>query len=405
MNVLITSYYYKPHIGGVENSITQLSAAFARKGHQVTILCSDADLTKKKRLALNFIQEGGVQGYRFYRFIPFSTLFTVFAPFVDILRATRAIKKLHQQYSFDLVLTRNHIMGLAADRAGLATSFFLIPSIVQELDKLSQKSFSNLNFKNTLLLYFINGLINPVNQFLQKRYLQKTSTICVFSSNLKQQLISYMPELTNKTIIIPPGVDTKASIIPHSKSRMPFVFLIVGRLIHAKRVDLAIQAMSKLQDQKCILKVVGEGPVRQALENLSDIFGLKERIIFYDFTEDVASFYQEANCFLMTSEYETFGQTIIEAMSFGLPVIAFKSDGRNVKTSSAEIIEQDQNGYFCDFTSDDLYNTMLLIMQKTDQELMKLAIQNNFKVKAKYSWDRYVDDFLERYNKNSDAKI
>lgn len=108
--------------------------------------------------------------------------------------------------------------------------------------------------------------------------------------------------------------------------------LMVCRLDnHHKRLDLAIEAMIKLPDY--ILNIYGDGPDRKMLEGMKEKLNLKN-VIFHGSTNKVQDKLDENGIFVMTSDYEGYGITLIEAMRRGLPIIL-----RNTYTSSSDIVQ------------------------------------------------------------------
>ena len=74
------------------------------------------------------------------------------------------------------------------------------------------------------------------------------------------------------------------------------------------------------------LDVVGSSKIagyEEELQKAIDSEGLHDSIILRGFTKDVKSFYEKADVFLMTSEYEGYGLTLQEAMLSGLPVVMY----------------------------------------------------------------------------------
>lgn len=97
-------------------------------------------------------------------------------------------------------------------------------------------------------------------------------------------------------------------------------FLLVSRLTKIKRIDVVVDAFTKLGFP---LYVVGTGPEKQSLQKRAG-----ENITFLGFVPDdqLAVLYQEARALLFPSE-EDFGLTAAEAHSYGTPVIAFEYGG------------------------------------------------------------------------------
>lgn len=100
--------------------------------------------------------------------------------------------------------------------------------------------------------------------------------------------------------------------------------LAAGRLIHAKGFDLLLKAWSQLAARHpgWHLRIVGEGEDRPALEALVDMLGIAGSASLPGICTDMESCYRDAAIFCLSSRYEGFGLVLLEAMAFGVPVIA-----------------------------------------------------------------------------------
>ena len=97
----------------------------------------------------------------------------------------------------------------------------------------------------------------------------------------------------------------------------------------------------------------------------------------------------------MSSTYEPFGQTILEAMSSGLSVIGFKSDDNNVMTATDEIVENGVNGFLCDFGVDSLADSLEKLISLSPKEMEKMKFLNREKVSDHFSWNSFCRSLLE----------
>ena len=119
--------------------------------------------------------------------------------------------------------------------------------------------------------------------------------------------------------VIPPPIDTER-YAPVSPAEVGPHFLVVSRLVGYKRVDLAVDACSRLQVP---LRVVGSGP---------DLAGLKRRagpkVEFLGRLPDreVAAEFARCRALIFPGE-EDFGMTPLECMASGRPVVAFAAGG------------------------------------------------------------------------------
>ncbi|MBU4347858.1 glycosyltransferase [Patescibacteria group bacterium] len=123
------------------------------------------------------------------------------------------------------------------------------------------------------------------------------------------------------SVVIYPPVDINNYQLPITNYQLPNnYFLIVSRLSHYKKIDIAVEAFNKLGFP---LIIIGNGEDRKRLEKMAE-----KNIVFLGFQpeEKIAEYYQNCYAFIFPGE-DDFGITIIEAMSFGKPVLAFRKGG------------------------------------------------------------------------------
>lgn len=103
--------------------------------------------------------------------------------------------------------------------------------------------------------------------------------------------------------------------------------LACGRLVPLKRFDDLIHALPHVAPRDTRLVIVGEGPERAHLKALIERLDLQRRVELAGQVDDLAHRYATATCLAVTSETESFGLTVAEALSYGLPVVATRCGG------------------------------------------------------------------------------
>lgn len=134
--------------------------------------------------------------------------------------------------------------------------------------------------------------------------------------------------------VINPPVDVENFKIA-SKEKIGNYFLLVGRMMKYKRMDLAIRAFNKM---KLPLKIVGRG---MEYSNLKKIAGPTIEFLGRVSDEELSRLYSEAQAFLFPQE-EDFGIVAIEALASGRPIIAYR--GGDI----VEHVEDGKMGVFFD---------------------------------------------------------
>ena len=121
---------------------------------------------------------------------------------------------------------------------------------------------------------------------------------------------------TGVTQLPPPQMGTKGV----RSMRM----LFVGRVIRSKGVRDAVRAIAKLTDvQGLSLDVVGDGDDLSACKDEAQTLGVADRVLFHGRRprNEVDKFYAGSDVFLFPSFREPSGNVVLEAMSYGLPMI------------------------------------------------------------------------------------
>ncbi|MEF1254504.1 glycosyltransferase [Vibrio sp. M260112] len=118
----------------------------------------------------------------------------------------------------------------------------------------------------------------------------------------------------------------------HSNSKDNNKKLIMACRIEnsSKRIDLAIKAMVKLSNYS--LTIVGDGPDKESLVELVSTLGIKN-VFFKDRVTDITSALDSASVHIMTSDFEGYGISNIEAMRRGLPLIV-----RNTYDAAQDVV-------------------------------------------------------------------
>ncbi|MDD3190332.1 MAG: glycosyltransferase [Candidatus Pacebacteria bacterium] len=123
------------------------------------------------------------------------------------------------------------------------------------------------------------------------------------------------------SVVIYPPVDQGGVSNKKMDIKMPEgYYLIVSRLSPYKKIDVAIKAFNKLG---LPLVIIGEGSDRKRLEKMA---GANITFIGFQSEEVLSSYYANCRAFVFPGE-DDFGITIVEAMSFGKPVLAYRKGG------------------------------------------------------------------------------
>jgi len=115
--------------------------------------------------------------------------------------------------------------------------------------------------------------------------------------------------------------------------------LTVGSLKESKNHPLLLRAFARIPDPQARLMLVGTGQGEAGLRALAGDLGIAGRVIFAGFHPDPTPFYRTADLFVLSSDYEGFGNVIVEAMACGTPVVS-----TDCPSGPAEILEGGRYG-------------------------------------------------------------
>jgi glycosyltransferase involved in cell wall biosynthesis len=98
--------------------------------------------------------------------------------------------------------------------------------------------------------------------------------------------------------------------------------LNVGSLSEAKNQLLLLEAFAKLAGSDDRLVILGDGPLRSALEQRAKDLGIVGRVAMPGFVIDPTPYYRSADLFVLSSDFEGYPLVLLEAMRCGLPVVS-----------------------------------------------------------------------------------
>lgn len=151
-----------------------------------------------------------------------------------------------------------------------------------------------------------------------------------------------------KVRVIPPGYDDQRFFPVSLATRMALkqdlemegpMILALGRMAKNKGYDLLIRSMptvfERVENSRLLLAVGGTDPNPKEIEQINGLkrlaqeLGIADRVIFRDYISDeqLPDYYRAADIFALSSRYEPFGMTAVEAMACGTPAVVTTEGG------------------------------------------------------------------------------
>jgi glycosyltransferase involved in cell wall biosynthesis len=308
-SVVTFSIAYEPHIGGAEVAIREVAARLpARRFHIVTLRFDRADAPREERDNV-FIRRIGPM------WLPLLLRKAAYVP----LAALYAWK--HRR-EFDLA------WWMMANYAGLAGVLFKVayprlPAVLtlQEGDDLAQ------------LLHKVRWY-RPLFNLMFK----KAEVIQCISKYLADFARTLAPKA--RIEIVPNGVDVERFSLPVAEQRAEElrrelsispgtrVLFTASRLVDKNGIDYVIEALPRLGDG-IVFVIAGLGEREQMLKEQAERLGVSDRVRFVGFVphERLPDYLSISDCFIRLSRTEGMGNSFVEAMAAGVPVVGTDAGG------------------------------------------------------------------------------
>lgn len=212
----------------------------------------------------------------------------------------------------------------------------------------SHGSFFNMSagfrFYNNKIIYFL------FNKFLVV-LLKKADLIFTLDEKSTQQYIKF----TNKIVKVDNSIVLPEKKILRTATHSPIRLLFVGRLSKVKQVDKLIEAMDILEN--ATLQIIGDGEEYVYLKSLVQTKHLESRVNFKGaaLPSEIHKFLEESDILVMNSVFEGKPMTILEALSYGLPIITTPVGG------IPEITSQNKNTEYTNGTKESIRDAVYKI--------------------------------------------
>jgi GalNAc-alpha-(1->4)-GalNAc-alpha-(1->3)-diNAcBac-PP-undecaprenol alpha-1,4-N-acetyl-D-galactosaminyltransferase len=197
------------------------------------------------------------------------------------------------------------------------------------------------------------------------------------------------PWCRGKPIVIPSAVDVPPLMGQPSLSTAQSDFIAVGRLEHEKGFDLLIDAFAKFGSDvpQSRLTIYGEGSLRQSLEQQRDKLGLNDRIAMPGWTSPIWPILKQSDIYVLSSRYEGFPSSLLEAMASGMACIAM-----DCPSGPAAIIRDGVDGLLVPAGDIDRLASAMLRLHENESLRRRLGGSAQ-DVVHRFGWDAMVDAY------------
>jgi glycosyltransferase involved in cell wall biosynthesis len=375
MKILQITPHFLPYTGGLERYVWNLCKSLTKKGHEVEIYTSNIPHTKKFEV---------MEGIAVHRFTSIAE--PLRNPIIPGLLFHNEIQK------FDIVQV--HLLYSYTSLCGLLLKKFGdFPLVLTHHGRMK----FNETYKDEIVkLYEKTVFKELVKSGDQCVVLTKKDAEFIASSGMDPKLIRVIPNGIDPSDLILSTDDEIDRFLNQNNLENKKIILSVGRLIASKGLENLIKAFLRVKnsssDSSLVLAVVGKGECSTSLKQLVAELNLSDSVIFFGdlpFSETI-KFYQSSRIFVLPSLSEGFSSVILEAMYYGLPVIASDLPFlREYFQKSALLVQPDDDRLLAD----------AIMTLLTDNEMRdRLSASGKDLVKNTYTWDKIIEDYINLYN-------
>lgn len=249
------------------------------------------------------------------------------------------------------------------------------------LSKIKFLAWEHFNFKTTL------G--KPLRQVCRRLAGYLADSIVVLTHE-DQKLWKEGAYIRRKIVVINNAatypISTRA--YPHESKNI----LAVGRFTYQKAFDDLIDIWKKLSERdknhEFKLQIIGDGSDKELLEKKIASLQLQDSVQLIDPTSEIHRYYEAASIYVMTSRFEGLPMVLLEAASFGIPIIAF-----NCLTGPSEIVKNGENGYLVEERDMDTFADRLQFLI-ANPDLRAAMSQSNKNLVKNFDLSHIVDKWI-----------
>jgi L-malate glycosyltransferase len=198
-----------------------------------------------------------------------------------------------------------------------------------------------------------------------------------------------------KCMVVYNGIDIHPVAAPQTQMEnfysadqsSPIVIGTVGQLTPRKSVDHLLDAISRIHregTQSLNIKIVGEGPQRESLEQQTARLGLTSIVTFTGFLTNPLNVMSDFDIFVLASAAEGFPRVILEAMFLGKPVVATRVAG------AEELVQPNVTGFLYEYGDISMLTSHLQRLIADGSLRIKLGDAGRRNVQSQYDIERYV---------------
>lgn len=384
MKILQVIASLTPGCGGPTNALRSLSFALAKKGQEVTIFTTDADI--KGRLEVPLQTLINIRDVKFFYFpVQYLRYYKFSLPLLEALRRDIPhfdIVHIHSIFLFPTLVTAHYCRK------------YHKPYIIRTVGQLDPFFLRRHRFRKFLYLWLFE------RKNLEKAYALHFTT---------EEEKNWMRHLgyTFNDIVIPMGIDLREfnDLPAYGVFRFKYpelkdkkIILFLSRITFKKGLDILIRAFANLARERNDVHLVMAGPDNEGygkkVKNWLRNEGILNRATFTGMLlgKDKLAAFRDSDVFVLPSYSENFGMAVIEAMACGVPVVISNKVGIYKK------VQENNAGIVIECNGINLYQAIKSILDN-ETFAKELSINGKKTVEECYDIDKVADKLIEVYER------
>lgn len=286
------------------------------------------------------------------------------------------------------------------------------PEIIQAnaADTLKYAVFSKLIYRWEFPIVYRNAsttsyyIKNPFSKVINSFLLRNVERIISVSQASKRDLNKVFPFSKNKSIVVPIGIDpnkTKETDITFSARRVNIIH--VGSFTREKNHKGLISIFKKLStlNQNYFLHLLGEGPLRNIIEEDLRHLNLQDTVKFYEGVRNPLPYISAADILVLPSNIEGLPAVLLESMFCKTPVVAYNVGGISeiVTSETGNLIEKGDEAGFVKAVLRNLENPNLEQIEAAHQMVLKEYMNEEIALKFVEVYKNVMRLFYEEVSK------
>lgn len=303
---------YRPIVGGYERAAERLSIELVRRGHSVTVVTD----RRMPSWPAREVREG----------VLILRLWCIFRPRVHLITALLSLTWYLLQHGRRFDIWHVHTHGPHAMAASYMSKIMRRPLVLKLTSSGTHgvaKAARAGGIRGWATFQALKGVSAVV------ALTQETAAEAI-DAGIQSSRVHQLGNGVDAQLYRPRSDAERTALKPAAGLKGQRAFVSVGRLIADKNVAALLEAWAAAQDDiesDWRLVIVGDGPLRENLEGLASELGIQGSVIFAGQQSDVDRWLGAAEVYVSTSDREGLSNTLLEAMSTGLPSVATRVSG------------------------------------------------------------------------------